>query len=251
MGYTHYWSLKTKPTDKTWGAFLAEVSDILAHPIVASKVCFEEDEPNRPPQIDKHIVRFNGKGDDGHETLVLERDVTDFSSCKTGGMAQADLVDQWGKSYDLAVCAVLLAGVKHLKLSISSDGDWSEPSWQAARALYGRVTSSIPRCPWKEKQCTECLRSFKVKGHRWGDRSQACTKCERSSYTCFDGKTKICMNCHGTKWKWVGKPITWCWWCSNGYKTKADASKAIETTLDAVLVAIEKAAKDKGLETRK
>jgi hypothetical protein len=254
MGYTHYFSFARKrpPASASWAAFTREVRAILAHPMVASRLCYEFDEPDRSPQVDDDAVRFNGKGDDGHETFALYRaELSRFSGfCKTGGLDQADLVDQWGKPYDPAVCAVLISAARHLGLQVSSDGDWSDPGWQAGRALYARTTSHIATCPWSERQCGQCSRRFSVDGHAWGDRKRTCVRCGCQSYSGsyvygVGGRkraTYTCARCGGHRMALRGSPESWCWYCSNGYANKDDAAKDVGARLEATLAALEKCA---------
>lgn len=198
MGYTHYYSLDKRPSVVRWRRFQIEVGKILAHPSVASLVCFESDEPDRAPWNRGSNLRFNGKGEQGHETFFLERAALRLF-CKTGGMGQADLVDQWGKSYDLAVCAVLISGHEHLGLEVHSDGEWHELGWLRARTLYGQVTNRITLCPWPQKTCAKCKLGFKQVGHAWGGYGKA------------------------------DKSL--CYMCSNGFETKEDARAELSRQL--------------------
>jgi hypothetical protein len=228
MGYTHYWNLKKRPTSKQWVSFTSEVKTILTHPAIAPLVCREYDRVEEPPQVDEQLVAFNGKGDLGHETFHLPRDVGE-SFCKTGGLDQADWVEQWGKSYDLAVCCVLLAAHRHLKLCVSSDGDWDYEGWVRARVLYAKTFACILPPLWKVKSCAKCERSFSAEGHAWGG-SERCVKCNGGSANYrYDGdrQIKICMSCHGKKWKRQA-PKDWCYFCSNGYETKEEAATALK-----------------------
>jgi hypothetical protein len=126
MGYTHYWDQHKTFTDGQW----AKVCE--AARLVAEKhgdiLCFEYDETDKSPQIDNDAIRFNGKGDDGHETFYLTReqppknawvererydDEGAFNFCKTSR-----------KPYDAAV-VLLLGAIRKLApgvLTLRSDG---------------------------------------------------------------------------------------------------------------------------------
>lgn len=222
MGYTHYFSRAKDATDKNWMKFTDEVRAILAHPAVSDLVCEEYTKPEAPPVINGTEVRFNGKGKDGHETFYLPR-AAHKECCKTGGPSQVTFCGSWGKHYDIAVSSVLLSAKRHLREDIESDGDWSEDSWLRARTLYAHVTSRIVPCPWPQKACSQCGKIFKRQGHAWGGH-KICSKCGKGSYTSSYLGT-VCMNCNALNSFKLGKPKTWCWYCSNGYKDKHDAAE--------------------------
>jgi hypothetical protein len=121
MGYTHYWYLKQgiKEIPKEC---LRDIHLVLRK----YKVLIQYESDNKkPPIATKTLIRFNGIGENGHETFVftLEKDKNDFlqkdkddfvfSFCKTAN-----------KSYDIVVCEVLLILKGHLQdsLKLSSDG---------------------------------------------------------------------------------------------------------------------------------
>jgi len=110
MGYTHYFtSGKDSESDKYMEALpivqkiLNKYSDIIQ---------YERDDP-KPPQCDEELIRFNGIGDDGHETFLIKNGGSDWDFCKTAR-----------KPYDIVVCEVLLV-LNHFipSMSFSSDGD--------------------------------------------------------------------------------------------------------------------------------
>lgn len=123
MGYTHYWDQKKSFTPKQWKGILDDAKSIL--------------ELNKIPVEDLHltedVIRFNGVGDDGHETFIVKRMKSqEFNFCKT---AQ--------KPYDLLV-GLVLARINHYAkgvLAISSDGDW-ESDWAEIRERYKSLFGS-------------------------------------------------------------------------------------------------------------
>lgn len=48
--------------------------DLLAHSAFEGNLVFEHDQPERPPQFDEGVVHFNGRGRDGYETFLFERE---------------------------------------------------------------------------------------------------------------------------------------------------------------------------------
>jgi hypothetical protein len=134
MGYTHYWYGNRTFTPAEWQAISADVAKVLDASAVP--VSWENDEPDRKPQIDGDAIRFNGIGEDGHETFYFERAPERFTFCKTAR-----------KPYDRLVCAALIIAAKHAPdaLTIKSDGEPDE--WQPGRVLVAQVCGgeySIP-----------------------------------------------------------------------------------------------------------
>ncbi len=120
MGYTHYWTL---------GPVKQAMWDKITHDCEKALrsnefLCREYDKPNSLPQFGA-VIRFNGKGEDGHETFVFARE-SGWTFCKTAL-----------KPYDIGVCAVLIIAKRHLGRSFefSSDGEWDELRWRRACKL--------------------------------------------------------------------------------------------------------------------
>ena len=143
MGYTHYWRQHRDFNDTEWRVITrlaklitADGVDVLAyHP--KGKDYTEEVLLNGDPDmftIDNEQIRFNGIGEDGHETFLItkKRPEENFQFCKTAH-----------KPYDKYVVAVLCA-IYHVYLqmertvmNISSDGntaDWTEGLFHAVRS---------------------------------------------------------------------------------------------------------------------
>jgi hypothetical protein len=109
MGYTHYFNFiedKTKFSEKE----LEIVQDIVSR---YGKILQLEEDESYPPIIDDDLIKFNGIGEDGHETFYLETTDYDFNFCKTNR-----------KPYDLPICEILLV-LKSLNsndFKLESDG---------------------------------------------------------------------------------------------------------------------------------
>ena len=113
MGYTHYFSqVGDAPTDAEWKAICESSKKIILE--FEGLLCFEYDEPETKPHIGETSIRFNGRGNDGHETFIIDRGMRGFKFCKTAR-----------KPYDDAVVRVLRTINKHAPnwLELSSDGD--------------------------------------------------------------------------------------------------------------------------------
>jgi len=122
MGYTHYFEQIEELPKEKWNSFIKEVKTTLDNGQTIIKFDYNS---NKPPQIDEEEVRFNGVGDNGHETFYLSRvqfpryNRTDkskyFNFCKTAR-----------KPYDKYVVKILILMEKYFgdDVEISSDGDW-------------------------------------------------------------------------------------------------------------------------------
>ena len=126
MGYTHYWS----PSVALHDAGRAEAFKNCAKVIAAAgrDIAFESDEPKKRPvcDVDSGLIRFNGIGEDGHETFYFQYGGP-WSFCKTNN-----------KHYDIYVTACLLV-LNHFGLAdISSDGDCYD--WESGTICAKEVT---------------------------------------------------------------------------------------------------------------
>jgi hypothetical protein len=152
MGYTHYQYQKNNFTQKQWEKICLDflkIEDYCEKNKIA--LAYECDIP-QPPKVDDELIRFNGVGNEGHETFILHKkkpapqpwmDSKEyFSFCKTAH-----------KPYDMAVGLVLLCAAKHAPktISISSDGDWDH-DWAGIRREYEKIFGSSPECPFAKEQ---------------------------------------------------------------------------------------------------
>lgn len=131
MGYTHYWTHKKEFNPTRWKQIIKDVRKIIK--VSGVPLAKDYDEPDTKPQLDDDTIWFNGIGDDGHETFLINRtgDGED-AFCKT---AQ--------KPYDVVVTAVLtyLNNNYSDSFTVSSDGDgedWIPGVELARRALPDR-----------------------------------------------------------------------------------------------------------------
>lgn len=116
MGYTHYFRQNRAPTLDQWRAIAGGFKSLIGHAEDAGDplpIQREYDEVGAPEITEERIV-FNGIGDAGHETMLLERDGRGFQFCKTAR-----------KPYDRAVIALLILADRCAPgcWQVSSDGD--------------------------------------------------------------------------------------------------------------------------------
>lgn len=135
MGYTHYWRRPKRIPFAKWDAFIRDAKKIVETNIIP--LVFEYDEPERGPEVGPNRVRFNGVGEDGHETFLLDWDENDFAYCKTAN-----------KPYDLIVCALLIAASYHFGklIEISSDGEAAD--WETA-VVFTQEVLGYSKLPFK------------------------------------------------------------------------------------------------------
>lgn len=133
MGYTHYWTLSRPMTPDEFAAVAGDIAKIVA--AAGVPLASEYDETD-PPQADAELIRWNGAGDDGHETFYLAPDSTGFSFCKTAA-----------KPYDVAVTASLLALKDRLGDVVRVESDGEPEDWQAGHALASRALGRFVPSP--------------------------------------------------------------------------------------------------------
>ncbi len=132
MGFTHYWTIHKNINPGTWEDACRDVRAILGAVSLRGIELAEEydlpmsdDVPASGPVVSNHEIRFNGVGDEGHETFLVTP------------AAGRDLCKTAQKPYDLAVAATLIVLEYHLgaNVGVSSDGENGEVEWRNARAL--------------------------------------------------------------------------------------------------------------------
>ncbi|MCW4051197.1 MAG: hypothetical protein NWE89_15850 [Candidatus Bathyarchaeota archaeon] len=125
MGYTHYWSASRDFTDEEWKAIQTNARQILTHATDHYGISVSEEyDINSTPIVNNREIRFNGFGDEGHETFLLmhrvpeppdyRRGEPDFNFCKTAR-----------KDYDMPVVAILIAA----RATAPDAFEWSSDGW--------------------------------------------------------------------------------------------------------------------------
>lgn len=115
MGYTHYFRQQRRATTEEWAAICADFKKLFAAALLTNTPMEiqREDDNDDEPLISTNEIIFNGIEDNGHETMVLDRNGSGFQFCKTAR-----------KPYDRAVCCLLMIAHKHAPdvWQTSSDG---------------------------------------------------------------------------------------------------------------------------------
>lgn len=145
MGYTHYWYRTRSFTPAEWKSIKIDCHKIIT---LCSGLDIDlryEFDRMRHPSITNEHIRFNGQGEQGHETFFMarklkaDRDINKpvFDFCKTAA-----------KPYDLAVCLILLRIAHYVPSDfvIKSDGAW-DTEWEAARRAYTMLFLDTPANP--------------------------------------------------------------------------------------------------------
>lgn len=136
MGYSHYYYQIQSFTQKQWEKVCWDAFKVVEH---CEKndihLAFECDVP-KPPEISNDKIRFNGVGNEGHETFMIQR-VKPKNHFNCGNDYYFNFCKTARKPYDLAVGLMLLVANKHASdvIRISSDGDW-EVDWEEIRHAY-------------------------------------------------------------------------------------------------------------------
>ncbi len=136
MGYTHYYYIKPTLDKKKFKAFAKDVQKLIENADVP--LAFECDQTDKKPQIDNEIVRFNGHGNDGHETFMLTRKTKVIRGLDVKGMA-FNFCKTACKPYDKYVTACLVLANWHFDkdIKVSSDGDIAD--WQEGIELAEKI----------------------------------------------------------------------------------------------------------------
>ena len=126
MGYTHYWEFNGSHTPEQLSSAIAACNKIVRK----TKVRLGDWAGGRKgPDLRKDLCRFNGYGDDAHETFSLSPETAmGFQFCKTAY-----------KPYDLVVVACLVALKHHLGGAVNVTSDGENYDWEEGVALCNEV----------------------------------------------------------------------------------------------------------------
>jgi hypothetical protein len=134
MGYTHYVRQSDGIEPTTFARLSQEAARVASiawsEDLAGEGIAYEFNEPDKDPEFTPELIRFNGKGNEGHETFILTPGASDFNFCKTAR-----------KPYDIVVVAILCLLAHRTGAVVSSDGGISD--WTDGLALAQRVE---PEC---------------------------------------------------------------------------------------------------------
>lgn len=144
MGYTSYWRRPKKLPARRFKLAAEDCRRVVEHLAREQGFGLTDDSEEGglpPPLFSPDEVRFNGVGEEGHETFIILRQIEPdewrrperglyFEFCKTAR-----------KPYDLAVCAALIVFARHFgeKFRVDSDGADDDENWPVARAACQAV----------------------------------------------------------------------------------------------------------------
>lgn len=145
MGYTHYWYLK-KGISKLSKECLDDIKIIIEK---HNDIIQYEDDEKKKPIVTNKLIRFNGIGEEGHETFIFEvppkesehtkfKDGFLFSFCKT---AQKD--------YDIVVCKILLILKAHLGDNMKLDSDGFSNSECGFDGIWNKAIEEVKGMKYK------------------------------------------------------------------------------------------------------
>lgn len=135
MGYTHYWRQLEKVEANKFHAFAKNVALIVKTADDAG-IPLGDSSGQGTPEVSTDVIAFNGFGDFGYESFILENG-EEYSFCKTGQ-----------RPYDAVVTAVLIQLKRQLgdAFKVTSDGEWSD--WLEGRNLYAETFGVEPEESW-------------------------------------------------------------------------------------------------------
>jgi hypothetical protein len=143
MGYTHYVYRKPTLDTEAWSRYVSAIKKMYADPEVKKLIAEEYDAVDKPPIVDREIVKFNGLDQDGHETFYLER-ISRWPGDPREGGRSFQFCKTARKPYDkVVICALLAAKTAFGEdIVLRSDGDWDE--WVEGRQLYRKIFGNEP-----------------------------------------------------------------------------------------------------------
>ena len=147
MGYTHYWTHKSRFTTDEWRTIREDINSILTA-ATESGIVLGDTSGDSPLAafnfIDggDSVIGFNGLGDESHETFMIYQKRRPLDAGQDKSRHGCDFCKTERKAYDVAVtaCLVYLESYYPKKFLASSDGNVTD--WQAGLAL---AKQALPR----------------------------------------------------------------------------------------------------------
>jgi hypothetical protein len=150
VGYTHYWYQSENFSQDEWEKIAMDTMKALDFCEKSGvEMTSDYDSPEKA-EVNDDRIRFNGVGNLGHETFILEKD-QDFGWSQNRELDEAffNFCKTARKPYDLAVGLVLFIMKNHAsnKIRVESDGDW-DGDWDQIKQAYKTLFNSDPPCSW-------------------------------------------------------------------------------------------------------
>lgn len=143
MGYTSYWYQNPVLSQKKFNEFSEVVARLLDTDDAKQLLAYERDETDKTPSVTNQMVRFNGKGEDGHETFLFQRkeEIRDYQKAKGAKMAFG-FCKTARKPYDkyVVACLIIAKSIFGEDVVISSDGELDD--WQVGKGLAEQAMDS-------------------------------------------------------------------------------------------------------------
>jgi hypothetical protein len=138
MGYTHYICNPKGFTKDQWNTFIKEAKSIISNSDVPL-ACWNGAKGTLPLISDTE-VKFNGVGDNSHETCMVTKKATDFDFCKTAR-----------KPYDKIVVAIYKAARNaNPSIELSSDGGREVFDFSNEEKEFDKIASFEYNDKWRE-----------------------------------------------------------------------------------------------------
>ena len=162
MGYTHYFDQVRSFTDNEWSSLTYHAKDILFR---EKNIIDHDPKSDQKLTIDDEVIRFNGIGDESHETFYLPKEKPEEDQYLIDGKTVQELhpgpyfhfCKTAGKDYDKYVTAILIIAdcISKDALKVESDGDadlWQDGLEIANVGYVGSDYFEIPKAISNRKE---------------------------------------------------------------------------------------------------
>lgn len=185
MGYTHYWTQRREFSKAQWDEVTTDITKLLEHALHRQEVPLgnESADLGSKPTFGPDCIAFNGIGDSGHETFLVERrrpGLEDWQA-RNGHSRGGGFCKTARKPYDIVVTAVLcyLSSIAETH-EVISDGSASDftLALELARQALPRLANQLDYplalmqadrwCPpWPRVECKGFTFRFCVDGRAY------------------------------------------------------------------------------------
>jgi hypothetical protein len=135
MGHTNYWHRDEKLNREKFRQAVKDIKKV--REVIGTPIQREYDD-SRSPVANDNLIRFNGIGEEGHETFYVSRVYSpDFKQYHEDGKRLFQFCKTAYKPYDTLVCCCLVI-LNHYfgdSFVVSSDGEIDSPDWKEAKKV--------------------------------------------------------------------------------------------------------------------